>query len=222
MPIEITRDETPKAAPPAASPDCPKCLGKGHITDLDTNRSKDCWCLMVAKTRRWLGPLNASYHAVEGVGFGEILLAGLPALVTGEWGQVSGHLARALAPRYICSDYQYRFGLYTDEDLRNAFFNPVIKSHYTDGEDIKVTVNHRELVGLRDDLVIVRLGMASVKNVELPNIIKEALSYRASKGKPTWLIDSPDQPFRKGHKAWSEELEGYLVDERFARVKVTS
>lgn len=70
-------------------------------------------------------------------------------------------------------------------------------------------------------VLVVRLGFQLSTNAELPSVVFEALRQRELEGPnaKTILVNEPFTPWRKGHKAFSEELAAY-VSATFARVKI--
>lgn len=57
------------------------------------------------------------------------------------------------------------------------------------------------------DTLIVILGVKAARNVAMPEVLLEAITLRHASGKPLWIIDQPNKPFREGHRAWSYEVQ---------------
>lgn len=70
-------------------------------------------------------------------------------------------------------------------------------------------------------ILILRLGFQLSTNAELPNVVFEALRQRELDGAKarTVVINEPFVPWKKGHKAYSEDLNAYL-EAAFVRVKI--
>jgi len=68
------------------------------------------------------------------------------------------------------------------------------------------------------DTLIVILGVKAARNVAMPEVLMETISLRKAAGKPLWLIDQPQKPFREGHRAWSQEVRDALSGFRVVRL----
>ena len=90
--------------------------------------------------------------------------------------------------------------------------------------DLEIDRSTLEAIDLRDlveppSLLIVFLGVKHLPNKECPNALLEAISLRKHVGKPTWIVDQPDnQVNRMEHKFYSETLESWLA--RWPHVKL--
>jgi len=61
------------------------------------------------------------------------------------------------------------------------------------------------------ELVILILGVKHAPNKEAPNCLLEALAARRHIGRPTWIVDQPDQRLDDmAHRCYSEHLEDLL------------
>ncbi len=83
---------------------------------------------------------------------------------------------------------------------------------------------HEQSVGFaamvtEPELLIVRLGLQTARNELVPDIVREALSLRASNRdfRTTWIVQEPTQPFRAPKNrtdrvmvAWSPGLQDHL------------
>jgi len=77
--------------------------------------------------------------------------------------------------------------------------------------DFDYSVPARDILGFnRPDLLIVRLGVKSSRNIATPEVLVDVLENRRGAFKPTWVVDSQDKPFRMGHISWSGEGERIL------------
>ena len=94
----------------------------------------------------------------------------------------------------------WKFRLTTDHDL--------LKGSVESGRGS--TVESEDAILASASLLIVRVGMAST-NKTLPEMLTRCIQRRVEIiSRPMWIVDSPSSPLRKGHPAWSSELEEYL------------
>lgn len=198
---------------------CPICLGRGYIDivegDPEYEERKKLWgkhadayimtrrceCLLRRQFRAWVGAPIYNARIIE-----ESALAGMDGkdlFITASRADFLAHFRRYL----IDHEFTYFWRLTTDSDLRDIFVGnvpdyPSISSFTRD-----------------PDLVIIQLAVLSYKNVAMSGVVLEALRGRQFEGKPTWVVNPPDYPFREGHLAWSPELE-YFMGESFHEVKI--
>lgn len=59
-------------------------------------------------------------------------------------------------------------------------------------------------------LLVIRLGVKTAANREMPNVFLETLLMRAHMGLPTWVWDQPLMPLAMGHLCWSEQVQQIL------------
>jgi hypothetical protein len=69
-------------------------------------------------------------------------------------------------------------------------------------------------------LLIIRLGVKVARNQAMPEVFMEGVQLRLHTGKPTWIWDQPDYPFREGHLCWSTYGESLV--ESFPLITPTS
>jgi len=69
------------------------------------------------------------------------------------------------------------------------------------------------------DTLIVILGVKAARNVAMPEVLMETISLRKAAGKPLWLVDQPQKPFREGHRAWSHEVREALSEFQVIRLE---
>lgn len=72
------------------------------------------------------------------------------------------------------------------------------------------------------DTLIVVLGVKAARNAAMPEVLMEAISLRRAAGKPLWLVDQPQKPFREGHRAWSQEVREALSGFQAVKLDPTS
>lgn len=56
-------------------------------------------------------------------------------------------------------------------------------------------------------LLVIRLGVKSAANREMPNVLLEVVRMRAHEDLPTWIWEQPNNPLAIGHLCWSEFVE---------------
>jgi hypothetical protein len=125
--------------------------------------------------------------------------------VEGLWLHVKPHLATYLVaqrrPAYtVTNDMQlieWKFGRNND-----SVFSTIVRS---------------------TPVLIIRLGFQLSTNAELANVLFETIRQRELDGprSRTVIVNEPFTPWKRGHKAFSEELDAYL-EAAFVRVKVAT
>lgn len=88
----------------------------------------------------------------------------------------------------------------SDMTLLNVFVgNTNIKnrlpSQRTEDGDVLISNSLEDLLA-SPDLAIIRLGQIAHGNRAAANVLRQAITLRAGAGKPTWLVEPPDQAFR--------------------------
>ena len=79
-----------------------------------------------------------------------------------------------------------------------------------------------DMVEPSDNLVVI-LGVKAARNVAMPEVLLEAITLRRAAGKPMWLVDQPNKPFREGHRAWSYEVQDEMYGyEKYALQSTSS
>jgi len=109
------------------------------------------------------------------------------------------------------------FKVVTDSDLMVAWLaNASMKGERIFDPEAQAPVSQEvmTLVDLMDppELLIIRLGVKSARNAAMNEVFLEALTHRAHAGKPTWIVDSPQQPLGEGHLCWSYAVSEFLVN----------
>jgi hypothetical protein len=161
-----------------------------------------------------LGPALRNYHQrVESpLVTPDLSLTREDTLYVGSWETVAPHLALVLGLRiWFAVPSVYSIRVVTDEELRTAYFAKTDK--YDDGLELDL----RDLVGAWHDMVVIRLGFLGFKNQAMPGILYEVLRLRQAANLPTWLVEDPLEPFRKGHLTFDERVGAY-VTKHFRRV----
>jgi len=108
--------------------------------------------------------------------------------------------------------FQWHFRFVTDEQIKTVFVgSEAYAAKPKKKRDEVISFNSLgDLIGESWDLVIIRLGIISYKNVAMPGALKESLRIREVLNKPTWILDDPGKPFEIGHEAYSAELAEYI------------
>jgi hypothetical protein len=102
----------------------------------------------------------------------------------------------------------WSFCVASDAELITAWLGSVGLSgkEILDPDAASVSMEKLTLVDLVDppDLLIIRLGVKSARNVAMPEVFLEAISHREHVRKPTWVVDQPMQQFNPNHLCYSE------------------
>ena len=128
-----------------------------------------------------------------------------PVFVEGLWTNVKSHVAS-----YLVALGRPQYEIVTDMGL--------IEMKYTRETET------RFLAAVRGTpVLIVRLGFQLSTNAELSNVVFEALRQRELEGvkAKTLVIYESFTPWKKGHKAYSEDLDAYL-EANFTRIKMSA
>jgi hypothetical protein len=125
--------------------------------------------------------------------------------VEGLWAHVKAHVAS-----YLVALRRPQYEIVTDMGL--------IEMKYTRETETRFSAAVRGT-----PVLILRLGFQLSTNAELSNVVFEALRQRELEGAKakTLVINEPFTAWKKGHKAYSEDLDAYL-EANFTRVKMGS
>lgn len=197
---------------------CPKCNYTGfHLVDNDDTRVVQCICSYAKTLKAYLGTEIASAATITQSQFFTLAGKGQPPkvdltesnlFIRGYWSDLLPHLKWTLA----CKGPMFRYRIVTDEKLKSVYVgNESYKHRAKDVRDEVETFNSiGDLLGPEIDLIILRLGFLGYKNVAMPGVLKEALMLRESATKPTWLVDSMENPYVAGYHAYSEDTWDYI------------
>lgn len=108
---------------------------------------------------------------------------------------------------------QWRFKVVSDADLITAWLataalngaeilDPDARLDAVSVSSLKLTLPD---IAVPPDLLIVRLGVKTARNVAMSEVFLEALRLREALSKPTWVWDQQDLPFREGHISYSRD-----------------
>jgi hypothetical protein len=213
----------------AGHDDCDKCEGKGHIPVENTDKAynpfpnyRRCICLVQRQFRTSVGEDIYNADSIESSPFMEWIEDDV--FIKGRRNQMLPHL------RYVLFNMgaQFFFREVTDRDLVDAWLG---KDDRTDVADQDIQTGYKNLTdaSMPPDLLMIRMGVKKTPNKELPNVIFEAVKSRRDQGFPTWLMNSPTYPFRKGspgdprsgHMCYSKHLDQY-IDSHFETYRFDS
>lgn len=202
-----------------ADPDCPDCGGMGFIygaSMLDGGRS--CHCMMDALRLQNMEKVWSSLPRAREI---ENLRKDPPlklilkrnAWITAPRVFFRAHL-KALA---YSLDPMWDARVFTDLDIVETWLktakaqgHKIYDSEVDNHENDFIAMDIGELV-TSYELVIFMLGVKQAPNKETHSTLLEALAIRQHLGKPTWIVDAPDQPILdEFHKAYSKKLENLL------------
>lgn len=120
------------------------------------------------------------------------------------------HVALRQSPRWD-------FRIVTDADLVQAWLaTAASKGMEIFDADVRRDIETRSLrymtltdVATSAALLIIRLGIKTAPNKEMPNVLLETILIRKNEGLPTWLWEPSSPHFRlaQGHICWSEFVE---------------
>lgn len=121
------------------------------------------------------------------------------------------HVAARKGPRWY-------FAVVTDADLMDAWLHNVQTKDLLDPDMVerrqgpKPTDRYTALVDLIEppDLLIIQVGVKHARNSAMPEVLLEALHHRGHLGKPTWIVDHPDQRLTEGHISWDPRVGNFL------------
>jgi hypothetical protein len=118
------------------------------------------------------------------------------------------------------------FKVVSDVDLITAWLaSAALKGQeILDPDAANVSLAHLTLVDLVTPpaLLVIRLGVKAARNVAAPEVLLEALQYRAHLNLPTWLWDQPGYPLEEGHICYSPQVGDYLSDWKHLQVSASA
>ena len=205
-------------------PDCPQCLGRG-VVELPpeewhplaiTPQTRICHCVyvrdVVANMERGCKGLSK--------------LVSLPSPLVGK----EQENLRITSPykmfkqhlRYVVSKKEPRwyFAVVSDLDLMTAWLHHVSTDDLYDAdvgenrEGPRPTDKFSALVDIAEppELLILRVGVKNARNKAMPEVLLEALHHREHLGKPTWVVDAPNERLDNDHISWSPAVGEFLAD----------
>jgi len=200
-------------------PACSSCKGRG-VTDGPMVYGKvpsvvRCQCVLVRETlanleRGWVGLTKAERLASSPLRSYEAknLWVTTPDAALRRHMR---HVAARMGP-------DWHFKVVADKDLITAWLSTIafkggeILDPDAAAEAATVSLKYLTIEDLAEppELLVIVLGVKAAKNVEMPQVLFETLQLRSLRGKPTWVIDQPTNPFRMGHICWSGQVQAAL------------
>ena len=213
----------------SGQPDCPECGGRGVIPKGPFS-VQPCKCtvlrLLIRNVDRgWKGLLSAPN--LEGSS-SLLKTAGRKndVWLTADKSPLRMHLKHTA----LRMGANWKFNVVTDADLMTSWLATAgLQGMKILDPDLMATaapVSLRKLT-LVDmveppDTLIVLLGVKAARNVAMPEVLAEAISIRQAVGKPMWIVDQPNKPFREGHRAWSPEVRESMNEFEVIRLQSTA
>lgn len=117
--------------------------------------------------------------------------------------------SRAIIKIAMIKNHDKLFRLTSDRELRDVFVGNLSKSSKSEEDEGPIYNSIKDFVDL-PDLVIIRLNELKYKNKAAPGILEEALSYRADRLKPTWLLSDPMDPFGASSVSYSPTVWDFI------------
>lgn len=110
---------------------------------------------------------------------------------------------------------RWDFRIVTDADLVQAWLaTAAAKGMEIFDADVRGALEMRSLtymtlsdIAKSAELLIIRLGVKSAPNKEMPNVFLETLLTRRHEGLPTWIWEEPNNRLAQLHRCWSELVE---------------
>lgn len=208
-----------------ARPDCEKCRGRGVIPvpGIVPPAVQECSCTLVRKIalnveRGWKGAMKSPPvpgSPLRGLERDNVWMTGLVS-------NIRAHVKHVA----IRQPTRWFFRKVTDSDLIAAWLaTSALKGIEIFDSDVAARPPSMEDLTLKDialpsDLLIIELGVKRTANREMANVLFEALSTRVSEDKPTWIFDTPTNPFKEGHRAFSYDLLDHLNMWDFKRLEI--
>lgn len=201
--------------------DCPYCHGRGVVVVPEEERppfsigevTRSCICThrrdtLLNMERGWKGLTKVG--PVAGSNLDAQTERNL--WITASLHDLQKHVGRVAFDR----GRHWNFKVITDVSLLSAWL-------YSANEVFDADVHmHRQTAALEDrysriedlvepwDLLIIRLGVKTARNVAAPEVLLEALQIREQLGKATWIVDSPGYPLEIGHISFDDRVGEFL------------
>jgi hypothetical protein len=145
--------------------------------------------------------------------------------LTGWKRDILAHVRFAMIGKYLERDLHYYMRMVTDEQLKSCYLGEMsYKAKKKNGDrDLDTSVSYNTLadfIGPDLHLVIVELGTLGYPNKAMPGILKEAMLIRQAANKPTWIFDTPENPWKPGHLSYNEDVCEYVS--RYKSIDLTS
>jgi hypothetical protein len=200
-----------------ADPKCSRCRGRGFIygeSMLDGGHS--CECTFEGMRLENMGRIWRALPIAKDIpGLRENAplrqLVSREIWITAKIPVFQAHLKAVAFNQPIMWDCR----VFSDKDLLTAWLNTARAQGHEiyDAEVRAARIGAMDIDELVESpgLVILVLGIKQAPNKETPNVLLEAIQVRRHLGKPTWVVDQPDQPVdQMHHLCYSETLEMWL------------
>lgn len=201
---------------------CPLCHGRGRIsvTHPPTYRGPPavrlCRCVLVRDILANVNRGMARLSSAQRIPSSPLLTRTRQNLwVTADEAWFTAHLRHVALRQHPHWDFR----VLTDADLIQAWLATAAAKgmEIFDADarrDFDSSIQYMTLSDLAKaaTLLIIRLGVKSAPNKEMPNVLLEALRSRHHEGLPTWLWDQPGNRLDPQHRCWSELVVGDIAD----------
>jgi hypothetical protein len=197
-------------------PNCPDCRGEGIVLAQSGGGAhppayRRCACTLqkdiAANANRGMAKLMDA-PIVKASAFTDYLTKDL--WVTGTQTAFMAHL-RHVAVRQLPTWF---FKVTTDADLMSAWLaNIAVEGkEILDADAIQLHIEHLRLEDLVQppELLVIRLGVKRARNAAMPEVLMEAFQARNHADKPTWVWDTPNNPFTPDVPGWSQAVADHL------------
>jgi hypothetical protein len=189
---------------------CEHCEGTGIVVvpDVFPERYRTCVCMHLKEIVRnvqagWPGLIKAAKIKGDESELWPYMEKNLR--VTASLGWFKAHL-RWCAFR---KPPPWDFMVVTDVDLMRAWLGSVALAgqEIIDPDAASVSLRHLTLLDLVEppELLVIRLGIKTASNKEMPNVLLETLLHRTHIGKPVWVYNDWSSPFDESMRSFSYE-----------------
>jgi hypothetical protein len=179
---------------------CEKCGGIGVIEKED--RLYECLCAYLRRRAAEMAPyirkapVNSKHLELPIIELTDKLL-----YVISPWADM-----KAIIKIVMIKNPKKYIRITSDREIRDVFVGATSRAARGDDEEQAMVFNTLQDLMDIPDLVIVRLNEMHYKNKAAPGALVEAVSFRADRDKPTWMISDTDRPFTNNSHAWSESM----------------
>jgi hypothetical protein len=201
---------------------CPQCKGRGVVPVIKTGIEvavQVCKCRLAKDVlanveRRWKGLVKSSP-----IKSSPLLGKETENLwVTGAYSDFKRHMRHVA----IRSGPMFYFQRITDVDLLDAWLgkatplDPDVSSQRQEG-GMPVANSLSDLVAF-SDLLVILTGVKAAPNRCSADCLIEALHLREQMDKPTWIVDSPQNPLNEGHLFWDYRVGDILGEMEHVKI----
>lgn len=113
--------------------------------------------------------------------------------------------ARAIIKTVMIKHHHLLIQITSDREIRDVGVGSTSRTARADDDKQLVYNSLSDLVDPAD-LLVVRLNELKYKNRAASGFLEEALSYRVDRGKPTWVVSDPTDPFGASSHAFSQSI----------------